>query len=230
MAALIGFRSPRGPRGRQPAGLEFASRGASRLRGVFSSFLSPPLLSLSLFNFFSSSPPPLLSFLFHPIRGHLALGHADKAFRKGVYTRGAKLQNEFRLHTVELHSFDPFPVLVSARVLQAALPRTFSSLRLATPPFLPFLPFVQRSADRYRVDEKANRGRRFIIQFINHNASFDSLDHSLLRWGGDRQRIRRKDEGICRIIEEELEEWKRYEITFQRFWLDIVNLIDRVKS
>lgn len=150
MAALIGFRSPRGPRGRQPAGLEFASRGASRLRGVFSSFLSPPLFSLSLFNFFSSSPPPLLSFLFHPIRGHLALGHADKAFRKGVYTRGAKLQNEFRLHTVELHSFDPFPVRACPPSSLAA-DFFFSPPRYSAVPSLsPFCPTIGRQISRRR--------------------------------------------------------------------------------
>lgn len=87
MAALIGFRSPRGPRGRQPAGLEFASRGASRLRGVFSSFLSPPLLSLSVFNFFSSSPPPPLFPLPPDSRSSRVRSRRQSVQKGGIHTR-----------------------------------------------------------------------------------------------------------------------------------------------
>lgn len=152
MAALIGFRSPRGPRGRQPGGLEFASRGASRLRGVFSSFLSPPL-SLSLF--FNSSPPPLLTLFHHPTRGHLALyalSHADKAFRKGG-TPGAKLQrNEFRLHIRRIAFLRPVSCPRTKCPPSSLAARTFSSLRFATLrrffSLSPFCPTIGRQIPR----------------------------------------------------------------------------------
>ena len=154
------------------------------------------LLLLPLF----LSSAPLLRLSSSPLRGHLAsaLGHAsDKAFRKGGHARGAKLaKNEFlRLHTVQLHSFDPFPVRSSVSskqpcrglfLLSATLRRSF--------------PFSLLSNDR--PTDTAQTGRPIVAAGLSFNlsiitASFDSLDHSMLRRRGDRQRIRRKDEGIC---------------------------------
>ena len=164
MAALIGFRSPRGPQ--RPSAWRLRIRIKRRITSpwglLFVSFSSS---SLSLF---SSSPSPLL---FPSSRSSRV--RVRSRVRQSVQKRGARTRRKACEEWISSFAYRPIAFLrpVSCpqqRVLQAALPRTFSSLR-HSPPFLPFLPFVQRSADRYRVDGEANRGRRFIIQFINHN-------------------------------------------------------------
>lgn len=142
------FQKPSGPQ--RPSACRLRIRIKRRITSpwglLFVSFSSSSLsFSLQLLQLLSSA-----SSLFHPIRGHLALGHADKAFRKRVYTRGAKLQNEFRLHTVELHSFDPFPVRACPPSSLAA-DFFFSPPRYSAVPSLsPFCPTIGRQISRRR--------------------------------------------------------------------------------
>lgn len=149
------FQKPSGPQ--RPSAWRLRIRIKRRITSpwgllLFVSFSTSSSLSLS-------SLAPLLSLsLFHyPTRGHLALhalGHADKAFRKGG-TRGAKLQrNEFRLHIRRIAFLRPVSCPRAKCPPSSLAARTFSSLRFATLrrffSLSPFCPTIGRQIPRRR--------------------------------------------------------------------------------
>lgn len=144
------FQKPSGPQ--RPSACRLRIRIKRRITSpwglLFVSFSSSSLsFSLQLLQLLSSASP---LFPLPPDSRSSRVRSRRQSVQKGVYTRGAKLQNEFRLHTVELHSFDPFSVRACPPSSLAA-DFFFSPPRYSAVPSLsPFCPTIGRQISRRR--------------------------------------------------------------------------------
>lgn len=168
------FQKPSGPQ--RPSAWRLRIRIKRRITSpwglLFVSFSSSSLsLSLQLLQLLSSASPPLF-----PLPSDSRSSRV-RSRRQSVRKGGTRAAQSFRMNFVCIPSnCIPSTRFLSARVLQAALPRTFSSPRLATPPRS--FPFSLLSNDR--PTDTASTRRPIVAAGLSFNLSIITLVS--IRW------------------------------------------------